>query len=166
MVIFLYTFLGIILFSALLLASTKKIIHASYSFFIILFGIAGLFALTGADFLAVSQLILYVGGVLVLLTFGLMLKGQTNDEIQNQSTLLNKPFLALFLAGNLAGIFLTLILPVFNLPQLTTPESTSSTIVNFGTLLLSDWLVIFEGISSLLLITLVASTWMVRNQQR
>ena len=39
------------------------------------FGVAGLYALLGSDFLALTQVIVYVGGILVLLVFGVLLTG-------------------------------------------------------------------------------------------
>src|SRR5260370_30092788 len=40
------------------------------------FGVAGLYVMLGADFLAATQLLIYVGGILVLLLFGVMLRSE------------------------------------------------------------------------------------------
>ncbi|MBU1674597.1 NADH-quinone oxidoreductase subunit J, partial [bacterium] len=52
---------------------SRNIVHAGFSLLFTLFGVAGLFALLGADFLAVTQVIVYIGGVLVLILFVVMM---------------------------------------------------------------------------------------------
>ncbi len=50
------------------------------------FGVAGIYVLLGADFLAVVQIMVYVGGILILLLFGVMLTNKiTNVEIRSGS---------------------------------------------------------------------------------
>ena len=74
-----FTIVIFLLFAALTvgagvgLALTKNIVHAAFLFFVILFGTAALFVFAGAEFLAVSQIIIYVGGILIVLLFGVML---------------------------------------------------------------------------------------------
>ena len=51
------------------------------------FGVAGLYVLLGADFLAATQLLVYVGGILVLLLFGVMLTHRIYDlELRTETT--------------------------------------------------------------------------------
>ena len=57
-------------------AFSSNIVHATFSLFFTLFGIAGLYVLLGADFLAVVQVIIYIGGILVLIIFGVMMTHQ------------------------------------------------------------------------------------------
>ncbi len=59
--------------AGLILAFHTRLVHAAFLLFVILFGMAGLFVLAGAEFLAVSQVIVYVGGILILIIFGVML---------------------------------------------------------------------------------------------
>ena len=51
----------------------RSVVHSAFALMATLFGIAGFFVLLGAGFLAVVQVLLYVGGILVLILFGLML---------------------------------------------------------------------------------------------
>ncbi|MEL6252901.1 MAG: NADH-quinone oxidoreductase subunit J [Bacteroidota bacterium] len=55
------------------LALSKRFIYAAFLLFALLFGVAALFIFAGAELLAVAQLIVYVGGILILLVFGIML---------------------------------------------------------------------------------------------
>ena len=67
--------------SAMVVAFSKKITHAAFSLMFSLFGVAGLFVFLGADFLAGVQVMIYVGGILVLLLFGILMT-QTIAQIQ------------------------------------------------------------------------------------
>ena len=53
--------------------NSPNIVHAGFNLLFTLLGVAGLFAWLGADFLAVTQLMVYVGGVLVLVLFTVMM---------------------------------------------------------------------------------------------
>jgi NADH:ubiquinone oxidoreductase subunit 6 (subunit J) len=59
----------------------KKIMHAAFALLLTLLGVAGLFVLAGAGFVGVTQMLVYVGGILVLILFGIMLT-QRQAEIQ------------------------------------------------------------------------------------
>ncbi|WP_234735224.1 NADH-quinone oxidoreductase subunit J family protein [Tellurirhabdus bombi] len=71
--------------SALAVLLTRNVLYAAFFLLITLLGVAGLFVLAGADFLAVSQIMIYVGGVLVLIIFGVMLTHKQQPE-QTAST--------------------------------------------------------------------------------
>ena len=59
--------------SALLVVTVRNIVHAAFSLMVTLFGVAGLYVFLQADFLAATQVIVYVGGILVLILFGVMM---------------------------------------------------------------------------------------------
>jgi NADH-quinone oxidoreductase subunit J len=65
-----FVFAGITVAGAFYLLFTKNVLYAAFSLLLTLLGIAGLFVFAGADFLAVSQIMIYVGGILILLIFG------------------------------------------------------------------------------------------------
>ena len=51
----------------------RSVVRSAFSLLATFSGVAGLFVLLGADFLAVAQILIYVGGILALLLFGVML---------------------------------------------------------------------------------------------
>src|SRR5207237_10083540 len=63
--------------SAVVLA--RMLIFSAFALLFTFFGVAGLYVLLGADFLAATQLLVYVGGILVLLLFGVMLTHKLYD---------------------------------------------------------------------------------------
>lgn len=79
----------------------RNIVHAALSLVVTLLGVAAIFLLLGSEFLALVQILVYGGGVTVLLLFGLMLTNATDDPIVSDGA--QKPFA--FLVGiGLAGL--------------------------------------------------------------
>src|ERR1700760_355353 len=75
----------ITLASAIFVAASKSLVRSIFMFFITLFALAGLYVLSLADFVAITQVVIYVGGILVLILFAFMLSGkETLDAIQKQ----------------------------------------------------------------------------------
>lgn len=70
-----YLFSTLALIGGLALLFTERMMRAVLWFFASLFAVAGLFVLLRADFLAVLQVLIYIGGIAILLAFGLMLTG-------------------------------------------------------------------------------------------
>ena len=62
--------------SAVMVAVTQNIVRAAVWLLFTLAGVSGLFFLLGGDFLGAVQLIVYVGGILILVVFGVMLTAQ------------------------------------------------------------------------------------------
>src|ERR1700736_5446087 len=62
--------------SAIAMVLTQNIVRAATWLLFTLAGVAGIFFLLGADFVGATQLIVYVGGTLVLVVFGVMLTAQ------------------------------------------------------------------------------------------
>lgn len=82
-----YAFSILAIGSALLVVNLKNTARALFLFFITLFAMAGLFLFALADFVAITQIMVYVGGVLILMLFAFMLSNkELLSDIQNTST--------------------------------------------------------------------------------
>ena len=68
-----YGFALLTVASAFVVVTVRNIVHAAFSLMVTLFGVAGLYVFLQADFLAATQVIVYVGGILVLILFGVMM---------------------------------------------------------------------------------------------
>jgi NADH:ubiquinone oxidoreductase subunit 6 (subunit J) len=80
---YLMSFIAIV--SAIIVAAGKNLVRSVFMFFITLFAIAGLYILALADFVAITQIVIYVGGILVLILFAFMLSGkETLSALQQQ----------------------------------------------------------------------------------
>ena len=123
-----------------------------------LFGIAGLYALLGADFIAIVQLIVYVGGILILIIFGVMLTNKiTNVQIK---TGVFQILPATVGVGIFGGFLLAVLLNTnwVNLDIKTSPPTT----FQLGTLLMNEWILVFELLGIVLLIALLGAASIAR----
>ena len=73
-----YMFAVITLGSACIVVFSRNIVRSAFALLFAFFGVAALYVFLLADFIAVTQLLIYVGGILVLILFAVML---TNRQI-------------------------------------------------------------------------------------
>ena len=95
--------------SAFVVVFSRNIMYAAFSLLFTFFGVAGLYVLLQADFLAITQVLIYVGGILVLLLFGIMLTNKVVNVDMKTSGLRTIPsfILCCILAATLITVFLT-----------------------------------------------------------
>ena len=95
------------LFSALRVVTTGNLVHAALWLIATLFGVAVVFALLDAGFLAVVQVVVYIGAIAILFIFAVML---TRKDMRDQGPQLNKTwwFGALLAVGTFSGLYFLL----------------------------------------------------------
>ena len=160
--------------SAVFVAATKKLVRSVFMFFITLFALAGLYVLALADFVAVTQVVIYVGGILVLILFAFMLSGKETLNIIAQQ---RKQFIsvsklpALLLAVLFLIVLVNMIVRVDadNLEWVRKAVITKDDILpgsdmteNIGVNLMTKYLLPFEAISILLMLALVGAAHLAR----
>jgi NADH:ubiquinone oxidoreductase subunit 6 (subunit J) len=140
-------------------ALSSNIVHAAFSLLFTFFGIAGLYVLLGADYIGVVQVIIYIGGILVLIIFGVMMT-QRGGAMLLSVQLPGRIFGAILSAIVLAALVLAAVKSQWPLgPPGRELGPTSAAI---GDLLLGKYLIPFEAASLLLLIALVGALLIVR----
>jgi len=82
-----YIIAAAMLFGALRVVTTKNVVHAALWLVVVLGGIAAQYILAAAEFVAISQVLVYIGAVMVLFLFGIML---TKATIGNETDTNNK----------------------------------------------------------------------------
>jgi NADH-quinone oxidoreductase subunit J len=168
----------IVVASALFVASTKNLVRSIFMFFITLFALAGLYVLALADFVAITQIVIYVGGILVLILFAFMLSGkETLNVLQQQST----KFISLskLPAILLAVLFFIVMVNVIGkidadnmgwIKQVIGAKAeikpNDEMINNIGINLMTRYLLPFEAISILLLTALIGAAHLTRKEGR
>jgi len=154
-----YLFAAVTIISAIFVVTTRNIVHSAFYLLFTLFGIAGLYITLGADFVGIVQLIVYVGGILILILFGVMLTHKiTNVQIKTGT-------LQLLPASIAVGIMAGFIIYVFNSTTWYTKTNTitsSSTLTNLGYLLLNQYAIAFELLGIILLIALIGAASLAR----
>ena len=68
-----YLFAGILVLSALMVITARNPVHSVLFLILAFFNAAGLFILLGAEFVAITQVLVYIGAIVVLFLFGIML---------------------------------------------------------------------------------------------
>jgi NADH-quinone oxidoreductase subunit J len=136
-----------------------RIVHAVFSLMLSFVGVAAVYVLAGADFLAITQVVVYVGGVLVLIAFGILLTGRTADSVARNEARSRKVGLAIGLV-----LFFGLMRAISATSQFKVGENevAEGTTEGLGKLLLGDYIIAFEFASILLLVALVGAAYLVR----
>lgn len=157
-----YFFAAITLLSGIFVVTTKNIIYSAFSLMFTLFGIAGLYVLLGADFIAIVQLIVYVGGILILILFGVMLTNKITDVDIKSETIQIIP--AIIGVGFFAGYLINIL---FKTVWQSNPSEITlkTTVYDLGKLLITDYVLIFELLGILLLVALIGAATIARREK-
>ena len=140
---------------------SNNLIYSAVSLLFTLLGIAGLYVFLWADFIAITQILIYVGGILVLIIFGIMLTHRITDVTLSQSS--NQQILG---GGIVLVIFLGLSYMILNTPWLqNSAVEPEETIKQIGNLLMIDYLLPFEVASILLLAALIGAALLSRSSK-
>ena len=157
-------FLGLITIiatSAIWVVVSPNLVHSAVSLLFTLFGIAGLYVFLFADFLAATQVVIYVGGILVLIIFGVMLTNKIDKPVI-ESVSSNK------IIGVLISSFIFTILSIIVIqtkwPITENSSPGPSTVELIGKLILGKYLLPFELVSILLLAALVGAALLARKK--
>lgn len=153
-----YLFAAITLLSAFFVVTNRNIVHSAFYLLFTFFGVTGIYVLLGADFVAIVQLIVYVGGILILLIFGVMITNKITQVDIKTGTVHTLP--AAIGVGLFTGIVGAVILntewAIVDSPM---PATTLSTL---GEMLLTEYVLIFELLGILLLVALIGAASMAR----
>jgi NADH-quinone oxidoreductase subunit J len=146
--------------SAAVVAFSRNIIYSAFSLLGTFAGVAGLYVFLGADFVAAVQVLIYVGGILVLILFAVMLTHRITDvEITNRA------------AGRLpgllvVGVFLVLLIQTIReTPWIKVKEVVHQpTTARIGDLFLENYLLPFELASLVLLAAMIGAVVISRKE--
>ena len=149
---------ALVIASAFWVVFSSNLIHAAVSLLFTLFGTAGLYIFLYADFIAATQVVIYVGGILVLIIFGVML----TSKIETPSIAASSK--NQFIGG--MGAFVIFVIQIgiiFNTPwNIGNVQSRQETVTTIGKLLLNEYLLPFEIVSILLLASLMGAALLSR----
>lgn len=153
---------------ALAVVFSRNLMHACVFLLASLFGVAGLYATLNADFLAATQLVVYAGGVVILMLFAVMLTGGVQSTV-NKFGLEKIPGMGntkTYTAAGLSVVIISFVLfKILKNAVAITPKGQmayESTVEQIGTLLVSDHVLAFELSSILLLGALVGAAVIAR----
>lgn len=157
----------LIVSSALMVVTTRKLIHAALWLVAALFGVAILFVLLQAAFLAVVQVVVYIGAIAILFIFAVML---TRREMLDKGTQTRSSWWLPALIGAL--ILGGLVLMIASQPDFartaTTIPAGVDTLRNLGTALVSpnEYVLPFEVASILMLAALIGAVYVASSDKK
>lgn len=171
-----YAFAFLAIGSALLLVNIKNTARALFLLFVVLFAMAALYLFALADFVAITQILVYVGGVLILLIFAFMLSNkELLDDLQNTSKrFISMPnWQAAILALAFFGLMLYSVQAWHNhIPQWildaevkgTVIQSQDNNIKALGFKFMTQYILPFEVISIFLMVALIGAAHLSRKE--
>jgi len=145
--------------AALLVVLARNIVHSAVALIFSFCGVAGIYVLLDAEFLAAVQVLIYVGGITILLLFAIMLTTRiaSRTEVFNEqvwaSALVAVGITAILVYASVTGIQVSGEAPA--------PRETTSTL---GRLLLTTHVLPFEVTSVLLLAAMVGAIILARRE--
>lgn len=139
---------------AVLLVFHKNPIHSALSLILTLFCTASIFVLLHAGFIAVMQVLVYAGAIMVLFVFVIMLLNLQREELGLRRHALKKALAAALVL--IMGLKFAAVMAVQNTVREPLPDSFGS-IENVGVLIFTDFFLPFEAIAILLLAAIVGA---------
>lgn len=155
-----FLFLAVVVIgSALAVVFIKNLVHSVLWLVVTLIGIAGIYAMLSAEFLAVVQILVYAGAVCIMVVFGVMLtrRGGTGRS----SNPFNRQALGAGIVGLLA-LLVTVLLTAGTSWKVTKAEVPADTVGNIAEILLSKYVIPFEVAAILLLVALFGAIVLAR----
>ncbi|PKL83825.1 MAG: NADH-quinone oxidoreductase subunit J [Ignavibacteriae bacterium HGW-Ignavibacteriae-3] len=156
-----YIFAAITILSALFVVTTRNIVHSAFFLLFTFFGVAGIYVLLGADFIAIAQIMVYVGGILILILFGVMLTNKiTSVEIRTGTVQMIPATIGVVIF--MAAVIAIMVMTNWKSEPGLIPLGTTK---DLGHLLINDYVLIFELLGILLLIALIGAASIARREQ-
>jgi NAD(P)H-quinone oxidoreductase subunit 6 len=142
-------------------AFSRNIIYSAWSLLFAFLGVAGLYVFLGADFPAVAQVLIYVGGILVLILFAIMLTKQIGEDPKLTNAHLALPVGAALGVATVGTLCYMAVMAPWKIVPAPSFEPVSA---GLGIAFLTDYLLPFEVASVVLLAALVGSVVIARKE--
>jgi NADH-quinone oxidoreductase subunit J len=157
-----YSIAALTVGSAILVAILPNIVYSAIALLFSFAGVAGLYVFLSADFLAATQVLVYVGGILILILFAVFLSHRISDvKLSNPARF---HWQAAFICLSLFGVLsYTAVSTAFPFKPVTVYQPSTAEI---GELLMTRYLLPFEVASVLLLAALIGAALLSRPEGR
>ena len=153
-----YIFVAIAIFGGILAITLRNILHAIFGLALSLFGIAGLFLYLGSPFVAAMEILVYVGGISVAMVFAVMFSysGRFRDVKARDILTAALPTL-----GVLSVLWMILRKTTFT----PAPPDRDGSVEAIGRALLTEYNLVFEALSVVLLLAIVGAIVIARPER-
>ncbi len=155
-----FGFLIVTVVGALLATCAKRMVRAVFGLVVCFIGVAGIYYFLGSPFISLMQLMIYVGAVAITIAFAIMLAEPDEDKIEAKTPPLAGPFAVVL------GVAVTWALAAASLGAKwmnPAPVEKEGTITQVGEALLTNYSMVFELVSIVLLIAILGSLVVARS---
>ena len=157
-----WAFGGLLISGCIILMVTRNLFYAAITLMLAFLAVAAIYILYGAEFVAISQIVVYVGGVLVLLVFGILLTQRVQGYRVETSS--NRIFPGLIISG---AFFYLLVNLIHNLPENANAQTMpSNTVEQIGINLVTENILVFEAVAILLLVALIGAATIAKPEEQ
>ncbi len=149
--------------SSMMVAFSRNIVYSTFALLGAFTGVVGIYVMLAADFVAMVQLLVYVGGILVLTLFAVMLtQGIADVTVSNRAVGVVPSLITVGVAGAV------MIFAVFHTPWQQTQQTIASgpTTYAIGNAFLGEYVLPFEVASLVLLAALIGAIVISRHETR
>ena len=153
-----YVLSAISLMAALGVVVTRNVVHAALSLLVSLIAVAGIYLVLFAEFLALVQVLIYGGAIIIVLLFAIMLT--RNSEYPRIADNKQWP-----LAAVAALAFLGILIPSFLIHRVEATNAQNASFTGIGESLFTTWAVPFEVASLVLLVALIGAIIIARSDE-
>jgi len=153
-------FVVLTIVSAISVVLNKNLIYAAISLLLTFLGVASMYVFLWADFMAGTQVLIYIGGILILLLFGIMLTHKI-DSVRISHSSVQKGVGAMVVLALFIGLFWMVKVTPWKIEE---SREQVQTVNDIGTLLMTDFLLPFEVASVLLLGALIGAAVLARKE--
>ena len=169
--VFFYAIAAVMVAAAVVVVTSRNVVRAALALIVVFAGVASQFILLGAEFLAVTQVLVYIGAIMVLMLFGIML---TRARIGRDTDMTNEHWwvgalTALLLAGVMGYALIDYFgkdkLPHERVLKAVDAAGKASNTATMSDSIFSQFLIPFEVVSVLLLAALVGAIVIARKDR-
>lgn len=149
--------------SAMIVAFSRNIVYSTFALLGAFMGVVGIYVMLAADFVAMVQLLVYVGGILVLTLFAVMLtQGIADVTVSNREVGIVPALITVVALGAV------MLVAIFRTPWQQAPAAMSSaaTTYGIGNAFLGEYVLPFEVASLVLLAALIGAIVISRHEAR
>ena len=151
---------AVVIVGALRVVTTNNVVHAALWLVAVLAGVGGSFVLLGAEFVGVTQILVYIGAIVVLFLFGIML---TRAPIGREVNLTGSSWpMGLVVAIPIAGVLAYTLIDAFGTDHI--GDDTRQLTAQVSDTLFQNYLIPFEVVSVLLLAALIGAIVLARKE--
>ncbi len=154
----------VIIASGVFLMSLQKVMHMALALAGVFLGVAGIFFLLGADFVAVVQIMIYAGAITILMVFALTLT-QTGDDEEPSGHRFHKALAFIVSAVIVVAVLLTIRSTAWPVGQTAIQPFGGNVVAQIGQAMFHQYTIPFELVSLVLTVALVGAAVIARREE-